>query len=150
MALRVRLTLGFLASLVAAAALAASERAVMPGVSDPARARVNYMLKCQGCHQPDGAGNAVNTPPLKDEVSRFLSVQGGREFLVQVPGVASVDLGDQQLAELLNWTLYRFDRAHLPQGFRPYAAGEVSRLRREPLRLERVKLREQLVSQVHR
>ncbi|WP_416908460.1 MAG: c-type cytochrome [Polymorphobacter sp.] len=135
-----------LACLLAAAAPASGTEPTIPGVENPARARIDYMLKCQGCHQPDGTGNAVNTPPLKNEVARFLSVEGGRAFLVQVPGVASVDLGDERLAEVLNWTLHRFDSAHLPKGFRPYTAAEVARLRRTPLRLDRVERRNQLVS----
>jgi hypothetical protein len=122
----------------------------MPGVSNPARTRIDYILKCQGCHQPGGGGNTTDTPPLAGEVARFLSVKGGREFLVRVPGVASVDLSDERLAELLNWTLYRFDAGHLPADFRPYTAAEIARLRRSPLRLERAEVREKLVSQVRR
>ncbi len=117
----------------------------LSGVLHPERARIDYMLKCQGCHQPDGRGNAVNTPPLAGEVSRFLSVPGGREFLGRVPGVASVDLNDERLAELLNWTLYRFDPAHLPADFKPYSPGEISALRKAPLRLEREAMRKGLM-----
>lgn len=141
-----------LGAATAAASVAGTSGAsqAMPGVSNPARARIDYMLKCQGCHQPDGAGNAVNTPPLKGEVAQFLSVPGGREFLARVPGVATVDLDDQRLAEVLNWTLYRFDAGHVPADFRPYTAAEMGRLRRSPLRLERAAVREKLVSEVQR
>lgn len=117
----------------------------MPGVAHPARARVDYMLKCQGCHHPDGGGNLVNTPPLRGEVAKFLAVPGGREFLGRVPGVASTDLDDVRLAELLNWTLYTFDRQHLPAGFQPYSSGELAKLRKAPLRLERAEMRAGLV-----
>lgn len=119
-----------------------------PGVADPARAHVDYMLKCQGCHHPDGTGNAVNTPPLKGEVARFLAVPGGREFLGRVPGVASTDLDDARLAQLLNWTLYRFDAGHLPTGFRPYTPAEIGALRARPLRLDRVAARAALVARM--
>lgn len=120
-----------------------------PGVAHPERARIDYVLKCQGCHQPDGRGNAVNTPPLSGEVARFLAAPGGREFLGRVPGVASVDLTDDRLAEVLNWTLYRFDAAHLPAGFKPYTAAEVATLRKAPLRLERAETRARLIAQIH-
>jgi hypothetical protein len=142
---------------VAAAASAAGTPAdgkglsgAMPGVGNPARARIDYILKCQGCHQPDGGGNMANTPPLKGEVAQFLHVAGGREFLARVPGVATVDLDDQRLAEVLNWTLYRFDAGHVPADFRPYTAAEMGRLRRSPLRLERAAVREKLMSDVRR
>jgi hypothetical protein len=122
--------------------------AAMHGVPNPAQARIDYMLKCQGCHQPNGSGNAVNTPPLRNEVARFLHVPGGREFLGRVPGVASTDLPDDRLTQLLNWTLYRFDNDHLPQDFKPYTVAEVAGLRHQPLRLERAPMRARLVAQI--
>lgn len=122
----------------------------MPGVPNPAQARIDYILKCQGCHQPEGNGNPVNTPPLKNEVARFLHVEGGREFLVRVPGVASVDLDDARLTQLLNWTIYRFDPAHVPAKFKPYSQDEIAKLRRAPLRLERAKVREELIAALSR
>ncbi|MDE2412143.1 MAG: cytochrome C [Sphingomonadales bacterium] len=118
------------------------------GVTNPTQAHIDYMLKCQGCHQPNGAGNAANTPPLTNEVARFLLVPGGREFLGRVPGVASTDLDDARLAELLNWTLYRFDGAHVPADFRPYTAAEIGALRKAPLRLERLETRNRLIAQM--
>lgn len=123
-----------------------AQPATMPGVANPAQARTDYQLKCQGCHHPDGSGNLANTPPLAGETAKFLHVPGGREFLGQVPGVASVDLDDVRLAQLLNWTLYRFDREHVPAGFKPYTAAEIGTLRQKPLRLERLEVRQRLVA----
>jgi hypothetical protein len=127
------------------AAQGSAQPPAMPGVAHPARARVDYMLKCQGCHHPDGSGNIANTPPLTGEVGKFLAVPGGREFLGRVPGVASTDLDDARLAELLNWTLYTFDRGHMPANFSPYSAEELGALRKQPLRLERAEMRESLI-----
>lgn len=120
----------------------------VPGVTRPERARIDYMLKCQGCHQPSGAGIGADTPPLAGSVAQFLSVPGGREFLGRVPGVASVDLDDERTAEVLNWTLYRFDAAHVPSGFAPYTAKEIAALRKTPLRLDRAGARARLVAQM--
>lgn len=120
----------------------------VPGVSKPERARIDYMLKCQGCHQPSGAGLGADTPPLAGSVARFLAVPGGREFLGRVPGVASVDLDDERTAEVLNWTLYRFDAANVPSGFVPYTAKEIAALRKAPLRLDRAETRARLVAQI--
>lgn len=65
-----------------------------------------------------------------------------------MPGVATVDLDDARLANLMNWTLYRFDRENLPDGFKPYSATEISALRKRPLRAERAEVREGLVAQI--
>jgi hypothetical protein len=144
----------FLAASVAALAglavvgAAKAVDATLPGVSNPRQAHLDYMLKCQGCHRPDGLGDARSTPPLSSSVGRFLGAPGGREFLARVPGVASVDLDDARLAEVLNWTLYRFDRANVPPGFTPYTAAEVGRLRKAPLRTERAAARAALLDKL--
>ena len=137
-----------LASLLAALAVGASVRAgdiAMRGVTNPQQARIDYMLKCQGCHRPDGGGSDLSNPPMRNVVAQFLGVAGGREFLGRVPGVATVDLDDVRLANLVNWTLYTFDPAHMPTDFRPYTPQEIGRLRRAPLRLERAAERARLV-----
>ena len=94
---------------------------------------VEYALNCQGCHRADGAGTGTSVPPLAGSVARFLSVPGGREYLVQVPGVAQAPLDDPALAGVVNWMLDRFDKAHLPPDFHPYTAEEIGRLRTKPL-----------------
>lgn len=119
-----------------------------PGVANPQRARIDYMLKCQGCHRPDGSGDLASTPPLAGEVAKFLAIPAGRAFLGRVPGVASVDLSDERLAEVLNYTLYRFDAAHVPAGFTPYTAAEVAALRKAPLRLDRAEMRARLIARL--
>ena len=94
---------------------------------------LDYALNCQGCHRADGTGTAGSVPALAGSVGTFLRVPGGREFLVRVPGVAQAALDDAALADVLNWILERFGRDDLPQGFVPYAAAEVGRLRHQPL-----------------
>lgn len=105
-----------------------------PGVDNPARAQVNYMLNCQGCHGAEGAGTADGVVPvMKDFVGKFLSVEDGREFLVRVPGSANAPLTDAALAEVLNWMLPQLSPAEIPEGFEPYTAAEVAELREHPL-----------------
>lgn len=94
---------------------------------------VDYALNCQGCHRADGAETPGSVPALAGSVARFLAVPGGREYLVQVPGVSQARLEDAALAALLNWMLDRFDAAHVPASFVPYAAEEVGHLRKAPL-----------------
>lgn len=119
--------------LAAFLAMTAAASAGAPGVESEARAKMNWILNCQGCHQPDATGSANGAPSMANEVARFLSVEGGREYLTRVPGVANAGLADDQLAELLNWTLATFDRDHLPAAFSPFTKEELAAGRARPL-----------------
>lgn len=101
--------------------------------ADSYSARTNYILMCQGCHLADGAGTAEKVPALKNEMGRFLHVEGGREYLIQVPGTSQSPLTDKEVAAVLNWILDNFSNAELPADFTPYTTAEVARYRYEPL-----------------
>lgn len=97
---------------------------------------VNWQLQCAGCHLGDGTGSKANdVPRMKDFVGNFLKVEGGREFLVRVPGMAQSALNDGQLADLLNWVM-RTDGmagASVPADYRPYTAQEIGSVRQHAL-----------------
>ena len=121
-----------------------------PGASAGASemlARQNYILNCQGCHLPDGSGSRGKVPKMSDFVGYFLHVQGGREFLVQVPGVAGAPISDQELADVMNWMLLNFSNDELPDPFIPYDAEEIGKLRRQPL-LDMHQRREELLARI--
>ena len=100
---------------------------------NPNRARINYMLNCQGCHGPDAQGSeTANVPRMKDFVGNFLKVRGGREFLVQVPGSANASVSDVELAELLNWMIPEVSSSAMPEQFVPYTPEEITKLRYSP------------------
>lgn len=90
--------------------------------------RADYMLKCQGCHLPDGSGYVGKVPSFA-QMGYFLEVEGGRDFLVQVPGTSQSSLNDDETAAVLNWILTNFSQASLPRDFRPYTEDEIGRLR---------------------
>ncbi len=97
-------------------------------------AQVNYMLNCQGCHTPDGQGSPEKgVPTLKNFMGKFLTVKGGREFLIQVPGASQSTLNSAQLAQMTNWMLKSFDPDSINENFQPYSAQEVARLRKVKL-----------------
>jgi cytochrome c553 len=120
------------------------------GVRRPDLAWQHWVLNCQGCHRVDGTGSAQTAPALAGAVAKFTNVPGGREYLGRVPGVATAPLSDVDLAELLNWMLWRFDRADLSASFRPYTPEEVRALRKHPLRTEASRVRGSLVAQMRR
>ncbi len=120
----------------------------IPGVANAARARQNWILSCQGCHRADATGTPQTTPTMAGFVARFLQVPGGREYLVQVPGVATAALSDADLAEVVNWSLMRFDAANVPADFKPYTPAEVGRLRLKPLRAEAMTTRAGMVARM--
>ena len=100
--------------------------------TDPVQ--VDYMLNCQGCHLPDGSGYpARDVPDLRNHMGVFLHVDGGREYLIQVPGAAQSDLDDDRLASVINWMLQTFSPNELPAEFEPYTAREVAQARVHPL-----------------
>ena len=123
----------------------ATEDTAPAGVGNAQRAWQNWTLNCQGCHRPDGSGTEGTAPSLSGIVARFLSVPGGREYLARVPGVATSPLSNADLAEVVNWMLWRFDREHLPAQFEPYTADEMGRLRIAPLRMEASPMRAALL-----
>ncbi len=117
---------------LSAAARDQSASALAAADIDPNATRLNYMLNCQGCHAADGRG-LNDIPAMANFVGTFLSVDGGRAYLVQVPGSTNSPLSDQQLADVLNWILLTMSAEQLPKPFTPYSANEVGGFREQPL-----------------
>ena len=92
-------------------------------------ARTDYVLNCQGCHAADGTGMPPDVPSLKGNVGYYLQVEGGRDYLVQVPGAANSLLSDAALADVINWMLRDFAGESLPDDFVPFTANEVTKAR---------------------
>jgi hypothetical protein len=82
---------------------------------------------------PDASGSPGVVPRMNNFVANFLHVDGGREFIVQVPGTANAPINDQELADVLNWMLKNFSEKQIPEDFLPYTSEEVGKLRRQPL-----------------
>ena len=111
--------------------------------------RIDYMLHCQGCHLADGTGVPGTIPDLRGSMAVFLSVPGGREFLIQVPGTAQAPLADNAVAELLNWMLLEFSAPELPPDFDPYTGEEVGTYRKQPL-TDVSRVRQELIEAIDR
>lgn len=105
-----------------------------------------YMLNCWGCHRPHGEGIPGTAPPLRGAAD-FLRVPGGRQYLIEVPGVAQSALNDADVAAVMNWIIESFSADRLTRGFQPYTADEVASVR--ATRLSDIKqVRAKLVSEM--
>lgn len=92
-------------------------------------AHVNYMLHCMGCHLADGSGGPPAVPDVRNEMGCLLGVEGGREYLVQIPGAAQAPISDAELAAVVNYMLETFSADTLPAAYTPLTAGQVARWR---------------------
>lgn len=108
-------------------------RADAPAVASVSQPRSHYVLHCAGCHGVDGAGSKLGNVPDMRRLGDFLSVPGGRAFVISVPGVMGSGLNDEQVAEVTNWVLATIARASVPPEHRPFDAAEVARARAVPL-----------------
>ena len=108
-------------------------RADAPSYSPANSPRALYVLHCSGCHGLDGSGSISARVPDMRRLGHFLRVPGGREFLVQVPGVMGSGLDDTQVAQVSNWVLDTLAKGSVPARHKPYEANEVARLRQQPL-----------------
>jgi len=91
-----------------------------------------YNLHCLGCHGMEGKG-ITDVPPFPGVLGYFIHIPEGREFIIQVPGVAHSDLSNREIAQLTNWILVKFSRKELPPRFQPFTEEEVERYRKTPL-----------------
>ena len=128
---------------------------------DGARA---YERHCAACHQVDGSGSGRNFPPLAEHVPKVLTVEGGREYLIdvilygiggeievlrqryrgQMPGFGRIS--DVEIAALLNYTAFAWGHEdQLPADFRRYEPKEIEARRNRGLAPRDVKvLRDEL------
>ena len=107
--------------------------------------RIDFTLRCRGCHGFAGEGTPGHVPRLDGFVGLFTQVPGGRDYLMRVPGVARSSLDDARLAEVLNWVLATYGAGEVATSFAPYTAAEISRARQQVL-LDRRSIRDRLLT----
>lgn len=127
----------FLLLLCPAAQAEGMGRQVVPQAATPAvpssSTRSLFVLRCAGCHGMDGSGSKLGLVPDMRRLGNFLRLEGGREFLIQVPGVMGSGLDDAQVAAVSNWLLATVAKDSVPAEHKPYTAEEIARLRAKPL-----------------
>ncbi len=93
--------------------------------------RSDYILNCQGCHRPDGSGMPGGAPDFRGVIGDLVRVEGGRDYLLRVPGVVQSELDDARTAAVLNWLIHEFDAR--AGDFPKFTRDEVSAVRHMPL-----------------
>jgi mono/diheme cytochrome c family protein len=93
----------------------------------------DYLLNCGGCHGENGVSNSRLVPELHDQVGYYLNSASGREYLVRLPNVALSTMTDQELADVLNFTVFTLGGRSVPARATPFTPAEVARLRKRPL-----------------
>jgi hypothetical protein len=133
-----------------AAALPAAAADYQPGapLETFAGARADFAFRCKGCHGFAGEGTPGHVPRLDGFVGFFTRVEGGRDYLMRVPGVARAKLDDARLAAVLNWMLEVYGGDAVAADFAPYTGAEVGAARRQPLTNERAATRARLIQEL--
>ena len=111
-------------------------------------ARADFAFLCKGCHGWAGEGTPGHVPRLDGFVGFFTHADGGRDYLMRVPGVARAKLDDERLAAVLNWMLEVYGGDAVAPGFAPYTAAEVGAARRQPLTATRAATRTRLIQEL--
>ena len=108
--------------------------ASLPAESHAEQARALYILHCGGCHRLHGDGALPQVPGLRDDLGKLIQVEGGRDYLVRVPGAAQSPISDGELQQIVNWILLEFNAETLPDDFTPLSLGEVRAARADILK----------------
>jgi hypothetical protein len=111
-------------------------------------ARADFAFRCKGCHGFAGEGTPGHVPRLDGFVGFFTQVEGGREYLMRVPGVARAKLENERLAGVLNWMLEVYGGDVVAPDFAPYTAAELRAARREPLTATLASIRARLIREL--
>lgn len=123
--------MGSRAPALAAAALFTSLMLSPLAAAQPATdsAKAAFLLKCSGCHRPDGQGVlSGGVPPFPGFIGALAADPGGRAYMLHVPGVTGSGLKDADLAAVLNYLLDEWSA--LPAGrIRRFTPDEVAALR---------------------
>ena len=116
---------------IATAAMIAAPQAFAEDA--PLSPRGLYILRCSGCHQPDGSGSIrAGVPPFPGYIGAFAGDEEGRLYITHVPGVIGAGLDNEDIARVLNYISERWAEDN-GKNIRPFTKEEIDRLRAEPV-----------------
>lgn len=106
----------------------------MAGAAVLDHATTNYLTHCGGCHGIEGVSARTFVPVLRNHVGTFACSAEGRAYIGRVPGVSmSLIRDDQELADVMNFVLFRMGGASTPVKTKPFTAAEIHTLRAQPI-----------------
>lgn len=106
-------------------------RPLPSAITDPELAQSDYVENCGGCHGVQGSSAPAQLPELRDRVGYFMCTPEGRAYLIRLPNVAHSRITDnQQLADLVNFVVFRIGGPSTPADAIPFTADEVARERK--------------------
>jgi mono/diheme cytochrome c family protein len=115
-----------------------------------------FQTNCLICHQADAQGLPGMYPPLADSIGSYVAIPAGRAYLVHVVsfGMAGAisaheekydgvmqpwpQLGDEDIADVLNYALTTFNAKQLPKNFQPLTSDEAAKYRGKPMSMSDV------------
>lgn len=123
-----------------------------PQTAEPNLAQSDYIEHCAGCHGIGGTSAPALVPVLKDRVGYFMCTAEGRDYMVRLPNVTHMRITDpQQIADMMNFMVFRLGGESTAPGTRLYTADEVANGRKNPLTSQSLKkVRADIVNQIVR
>ena len=103
--------------------------------AQPLSPKNHFILRCVGCHGPDGSGSEKGgIPDFNGYVGAFSYLPEGRLYLMHVPGVVGSGLSDQEIADVMNYLMHEWGGASMDDTYQPFSEHEVQSLRAQPLK----------------
>ena len=130
--------------------------AVMSGLARAGAGSDIFQNNCVICHQADATGLPGMYPPLADSIGGYVAIPAGRAYLVHVVSFGMTgpisaheekydgvmqpwpQLGDKDIADVLNYVLTTFNAKQLPKNFKPLTADESAKYRAKPMSMSDV------------
>jgi hypothetical protein len=119
-------------------------------VSADHSASSNFIQYCSGCHGQDGRGGGATSgiPDLRNFVGAFAGDEGGRTYVLHVPGVVNTSLDDAEIAAVINYVMKTWGGTSLFPDFVPFTTREVIRRRARSVQ-DVVALRREIVQRLN-
>lgn len=125
-----RIAAAILATTIVALSGAPTTSAYTPEHMTP---RGTYLVRCGGCHGPDGLSRTSLIPDLKDKAGYFLCDAEGRDYVSRLPNIVFSRITDAEMAALMNYVSFDLGGGSAPPRARAFTPRELARTRRNAL-----------------
>jgi hypothetical protein len=95
--------------------------------------QTRFILRCGGCHGTLGQSPPKSVPQLRGVAGWFLCTPEARDYVIRLPNVSRAQLGDAELAGVMNFVAFRLGEGSAPATAARFTAAEVAAIRARPL-----------------